>query len=453
MKKRRKIYKATFLRQKAEEHLFARHSSKATIFGEITTHNEHGRSEADKLQLLHELEVHQIELEMQNDELLKAIEKAATATALFDFAPVGYFILSEDGKISQLNLCGARLLGETRSTLVNKNFAQFVTTETQPILLNFLRNVFSTYSRQNCELRLSIHGQPTIFAAAEGIVSDDEHKCLFAIIDITERKRAEAELISAKEKAEESDRLKSAFLANMSHEIRTPLNSIIGFSELLIDPDFNADQQQQYAQVIIDSGNNLLTIIDDILDISKIEAGQVYITKAKFSVQKLISEIRKPLILKANKKEIELRLDPSNPKREIFIESDENRIRQILTNLIGNAIKFTHKGFVEIGIKKVGDFVQFHVTDTGIGIPKDFHEQIFERFRQIDHAHNRKYGGNGLGLAISKRLVELLGGAIWLESEPGKGSTFYFLIPISEQISSAFKPELASKTRRSMSLD
>ncbi len=453
MKKRIKLSKVAFFRQKAEAHLFARHSSKASTYNELTAHNEHGRSEAHKLQLLHELEVHQIELEMQNDELLKAIEKAATATALFDFAPVGYFILSDEGTISQLNLCGASLLGKTRSTLVNKNFAQFITFESQPILVNFLHNVFSTHSKQTCELSLLLNGQPTIFVNAEGIVSEDEHKCLFTIIDITERKRVEAELISAKEKAEESDQLKSAFLANMSHEIRTPLNSIIGFSELLIDPDFNADQQKQYAQVIIDSGNNLLSIIDDILDISKIEAGQVYITKAKFSVRNLISEISEMLILRANRKEIELRFDPSNPKNEILIESDENRIRQILVNLVGNAIKFTNKGLVEIGIKKVGDFMQFHVSDTGIGIPKEYHEQIFERFRQVDQAHTRKFGGNGLGLAISKRLIELLGGAIWLESEPGKGSTFYFLIPISEQENSTFKPEMASRARKSMTLD
>jgi PAS domain S-box-containing protein len=450
MRKRRKIPEKEILRQKAEEQLLLNKSIKGLSSENHTVSANTNQTVTDTLKLLHELEVYKIELELQNEELILALESTATATALFDFAPVGYFTLERDGKICQLNLRGASLLGKSRSALTAKNFRQFVTSDSLPRLMQFLDDVFSTNSKLTCELKLNIQGNPLMFVAVEGIVSDDENKCLFTLTDITERKRTEMELISAKEKAEESDRLKSAFLANMSHEIRTPLNSIIGFSELLVDPDTDTYQHQQYAQIIIDSGNNLLTIIDDILDISKIEAGQLQIVYAKLDVHKLIGDIGKLFLLKTGKKGLELRLDPANPQKELIIESDVSRLRQILINFVSNSLKFTSNGFIEIGVKKVGDFVQFHVTDSGIGIPKEYHEQIFERFRQVDQDHNRKYGGNGLGLAISKRLVELLGGAIWMESEPGKGSTFYFLVPMS-QLHSADKPELASKPRSSIS--
>lgn len=247
--------------------------------------------------------------------------------------------------------------------------------------------------------------------------------------DITERKQTESELIAAKVKAQESDRLKSAFLANMSHEIRTPLNSIIGFSELIIDPEFAPEQHAEFAKLIYDNGNNLLTVISDIMDISKIEAGQIQIFLRKFSVNQLIKSLQKEFSFIAAKKAIEIRLDPLNPKDEIVLQSDNERIRQILNNLISNAIKFTDRGYIELGIKITDDFIQFQVKDTGIGIAKAYHDKIFQRFRQVESASKRKYGGNGLGLPISKSLVELLGGSIWMESEVGKGSTFYFKLP------------------------
>jgi len=245
-----------------------------------------------------------------------------------------------------------------------------------------------------------------------------------------ERKKAEQQLNTALTKAQESDRLKSAFLANMSHEIRTPLNSIIGFSELMADPDFDADQQTEFAKIIINSGNSLLSIISDIMDFSKIEAGQVIVRKSPFVVQNLIFSLQNEYSFTARGKGIELRIDPLNPKDDIWIRSDENRLKQVLVNLVGNAIKFTKEGYVEIGIKATGDCIQFQVRDTGIGIPKEYHDEIFERFRQVESSNSRKYGGNGLGLAISKSLVEMMGGEIWIESVQGKGSTFYFTIPI-----------------------
>jgi len=244
-----------------------------------------------------------------------------------------------------------------------------------------------------------------------------------------ERKKAEQEVKEALSKAQESDRLKSAFLANMSHEIRTPLNAIIGFSELIRDPAFEPEQQDEFAQLINTSGNNLLSILSDIMDISKIEAGQMDIIKRKISVNKLIISIQKEFIRKAEKKGIELRLEPTNPIEEIVIESDETKIRQIIVNFLSNALKFTEEGFIELGIESGKNLVRLFVKDTGIGIPEIYHDKIFERFRQVETSHTRRYGGNGLGLCISKNLVELLGGTIGMESEEGKGSTFYITIP------------------------
>lgn len=239
------------------------------------------------------------------------------------------------------------------------------------------------------------------------------------------------ELLMAKEKAEESDRLKSAFLANMSHEIRTPLNSIIGFSDLLSDSFYSPEQHTEFAAYIKENGNNLLSVISDIMDFSKIDAGQVLIREHELSVNKLVTDLYNEFLFKTKEKEVELRLSLPENKKDIRIKSDGDRLRQILVNLLVNAIKFTENGYIEIGLKEVPDGVEFHILDTGIGISSAYHQHVFERFWQVDSSKTRKYGGNGLGLTISKSLVELLGGKIWMESEEGKGSVFYFNIPKS----------------------
>ncbi len=253
--------------------------------------------------------------------------------------------------------------------------------------------------------------------------------------DISLRKEMEVDLIIAKEKAEESDRLKSAFLANMSHEIRTPLNSIIGFSELLSDSDFRVDQKIEFVDHIIRNGNNLLNIISDIVDISKIEAGEITIRKSKVHVKNLMNEIHSLHTLNVEEKLLKLKSTCliSEKDEDIFVIADKERLQQIFNNLISNALKFTATGYIEVGCELSGDMIKFYVRDTGIGIPKAFLDLIFDRFRQVETSLTRKSGGNGLGLAISKNLVELMGGTIWVESETGKGSTFYFTLPATSR--------------------
>jgi PAS domain S-box-containing protein len=249
--------------------------------------------------------------------------------------------------------------------------------------------------------------------------------------DITVRKQYELELITAKEHAEESDKLKSAFLANMSHEIRTPMNAIIGFTQLLADPDIDEEKQKEFIKIITHNSQSLIRLIDDIIDFAQIESGQVKITRSKCLVDDLLIELHQQFLETLSmlgKDQLELVLDlPSDPSP---CHTDHLRLRQILSNLIDNAIKFTSEGYIEIGYmnKEPGRLI-FYVKDTGIGIEKDKISLIFDRFRQLEEAYTRMYGGTGLGLTIIRSLVQLLDGEIWVESAIGEGSTFYFSIP------------------------
>lgn len=265
--------------------------------------------------------------------------------------------------------------------------------------------------------------------------------------DITDRKRIEKNLIQAKEKAEESDKLKSAFLSNMSHEIRTPMNAILGFSTLLTDPGITDEERTEFLRIIKERGSDLMRIIDDIIDVAKIESGQIKVEIKDCHVNILMTNLHTTLSevkRKTAKTQIVLNCLPGNTDKDFTILTDGNRLRQVMTNLIENALKFTDQGFVEFGylLKNIGDdpFIEFFVRDTGIGIPQDSQEMVFERFRQVDDTNTRKYGGTGLGLTISKNLIRLMGGDIRLESVRGKGTTFFVLLPL--QAGSVVIPEL-----------
>lgn len=261
----------------------------------------------------------------------------------------------------------------------------------------------------------------------------DLAKTINRMIDI--RSQKEMELQAAREKAEESDRLKSSFLANMSHEIRTPMNAIIGFSELLQEEDLPHETRQQFFNHIRNSGNSLLNLINDIIDFSKIESGELKISKTIFSLNLLFDELHQTfekIKIKKGRENIDLIFEKGLDDDNSVIFTDPLRLKQIISNLIDNALKFTEKGSICVSYQQDDSQLIFSVEDTGIGIPKDKQELIFTRFRQADDSHARRYGGTGLGLSISKKLAEFLNGKMWVESTLNVGSCFFISIPYQQ---------------------
>ena len=357
---------AASLRQKAEERLKKQQSKTASV-----------SSEADMLKLIHELEVHQIELEMQNEELVIAKEKAEIAeekyTALYDFAPCGYLSLTKEGKITELNFAAAKMLGKERLHLIKIKFDLFISVKTRSVFNLFLQKVFASKVKQSCEVTIVPNDNPAvagqvlpIHVTINGIVSQNDEICLLNMIDITERKQTELiiqkkteeieaqneELIIAKEKAEESDRLKSTFLANMSHEIRTPMNGILGFANLLKKPKLTGDEQQKYIRIIEKSGARMLNIINDIIDISKIEAGLMELNIKETNINEQIEYIYTFFKPEVEAKGMKLSFNTPLPAKEAIIKTDREKVYAILTNLVKNAIKYSNEGTIEIGYKK-----------------------------------------------------------------------------------------------------
>jgi PAS domain S-box-containing protein len=350
-------------------------------------------------------------------------------------APYPIMIHAEDGEVVSINETWTALTGysiediPTVSAWTTRAFRQ-----ENRIEKNYVGESYFVNSRiKEGEYKIfTSWGEKIIWdfsSAPLGSFEDGRRLIISMAKDITERKSHEIELINAKEKAEKSDALKSAFLANMSHEIRTPMNGILGFADLLKEPELNNEKQQDYIRIIEDSGVRMLNIINDIIDVSKIEAGlmEVHIKESNINEQiEYINTFFKPEV---EAKGMKLTFKTPLPLEEAFIKTDREKLFAILTNLVKNAIKYSDKGSIDFGYVKKKECIEFYVKDTGVGIEEDQQEAIFKHFVQEDISDKDARQGAGLGLSISKAYVEMLGGKLSVESKKGIGSTFYFTIP------------------------
>lgn len=523
-------------------------------------------TEDDPRKLLHELQVHQIELEMQNAELSQTRDKLEAALEqyidLFDFAPAGYLTLDREGTISKVNYLAAGLLGLDRSRMVSRRFDSLVSGESRPAFAAFLGRVFASLAKESCEVVLLKEGNSPLFVKIEAVAAASGQECRIALFDLTKnilikksirkveeiskealqkvansvnlaiikvqeaaekalrksegvpespeaidlarllveeaaetarllvnketelarlkvveiaskhqldeeameqvlQKMKEAAKIAQlkvekaaelarrvvlteanyalrqqKDLAEAATRDKSQFLANMSHELRTPMTGVLGMLDLVLLGNLEAEQREliDAAQA---SGRSLVLILNDILDMTKIEMGKFTIEAKPFSLRKCVESTLNILVPAAKSKGLDLNLTVASNVPETLV-GDQLRLNQVLTNLAGNAVKFTDHGKVEISVV-AGDSardgkreVTFTVTDTGIGIPADKRDLLFQAFSQVDQSHTRIHGGTGLGLAISKEIVESMGGTINFSCEEGKGCVFFCTIPFVE---------------------
>jgi PAS domain S-box-containing protein len=367
---------------------------------------------------------------------------------IFEKLPIGIAVnlVKPEVRFEMMNDNFAKIYGASRESLEKPDAFWEVVYEDETFKKEIKDRVLSDLDSGDPERRewhdvpLTKNGEIVRYISAHTIPIEDSDAVISTVMDVTARKLGELELIKAKEKAQESDRLKSAFLANMSHEIRTPMNAILGFSELLKNPQLTGDQKGRFVNTIEKSGQRMLNLINDIVNISKIESGLMEVSESAVNVHEVmhyIFDIFKPEFAR-QKPGIDFQL--KIPSEEFTVTTDKEKLQSVLINLVSNAAKFTQAGFVEFGFRREDGVLSFFVNDSGIGVPKDMQERVFERFFQVDVSYGRGHEGSGLGLSIAKAFVELLGGEITLESEQGKGSAFSFSLPI--------QPALASKPAR-----
>lgn len=370
------------------------------------------------------------EIEEKNEEV--SLEKRFTEK-IINCLPGNFFLFRKDGddfKLSRWNKNFFRALQYHNDELKDMSPSDFIIEDQHEEISEFIGKIFHNgYAESELTLRTKNGKIEHHFIAASPFYDKDNTYILGSGYDISKQKLIEEDLRISKLKAEEADRLKSAFLANMSHEIRTPLNGILGFSGLLDNDSLSPDDRSYYIDIINQSSNQLLTIVDDILSLSKLETGQMVVENEELYVNGLLDELCTKYAEKASAKNIALSTNNGLDDKKSIIFSDKEKLQQILDNLLSNAIKFTHKGHVLMGYQLVDNWLEFYVEDTGIGINPEHHDKIFDRFQQVDIESTRIYGGTGLGLTIAKGNCELLGGKIWLDSEQNEGSKFIFSIP------------------------
>jgi hypothetical protein len=356
--------------------------------------------------------------------------------AIIENAPDGIVLLNELGDFKYISPAGKKMFGYAISEEIKGNPSEFTHPDDLPMVLSNLGRIMSDPSHiPTLQYRYLDKKGDWIWieSTMSNLLADPSvESIVINFRDIADRKQAEEELVKAKEKAEESDRLKSAFLANMSHEIRTPMNGILGFADLLKEPELSGEERYEYNSIIEQSGARMVSIINDIIDISKIESGQMKLVVSETNLNQQLDYVYNFFKPEAEKKGLQIFCKMIAPLQNEVIQTDREKFNAILINLVKNAIKFTKTGSIEFGYasSQQPQSLLFFVKDTGIGVRADQKEFIFERFRQGNETMNKSYEGAGLGLSISKAFIEMLGGKIWVESEEGKGSTFYFTLPL-----------------------
>ncbi|MDR4987478.1 MAG: PAS domain S-box protein [Bacteroidales bacterium] len=410
--------------------------SKDKTVGAIVVQSYHNNDafDDDSIEIL-EYVSNQISLALERtkafEDLVQAKNNAEESQARFialHNASFGGIMIHDKGKIIDCNHGLSAITGYSKEELMGMDGLMLLTEDSRHLAMHHIK----TGSEKPYEAKgIRKNGEEyDLRIQAKNIPYKGKQIRAAEFRDITEDKKREQEFILAKEKAEESDRLKSAFLANMSHEIRTPMNGILGFSELLKEPELSDEKQQLYLEMIETSGKRMLNIINDIVDISRIEAGAMDVNLTASNINEHLDYIYTFFRAQVEEKGMTLELPEVLPAEQAMVVTDREKLFAVLTNLVKNAIKYSHKGTIRFGCTRKGSYLEFFVKDTGIGIPKDRQHAIFERFIQADIEDKEARQGAGLGLAISRAYVEMLGGEIWVESEEGKGSAFYFTVPI-----------------------